>query len=181
VTITFSNVIQGQEITIEVSGSGGFTFDLPASASTAIEGTTFTPDVLNYIAVRATNAATAQIAVYTVTTASAGGAGGGILPSANATKTAAYTVLSGDVGTRLILGSATAADRKFTFDVSLLADDTEQISFVNKSDYRLEIEVSNTVSMTFNDLATNRYLWKGDGILTINGDSATNADVVAGG
>ena len=112
---------------------------------------------------------------------SSGGAGGGILPSANATKTADYTVLSGDVGTRIILGSATAADRKFTLDVSLLADDTEQISFVNKSDYRLEIEVSNTGTMTFNDLATNRYLWKGDGVLTVNGDSATNADIVAGG
>ena len=181
ITFTFSNEVQGQEITIDITGASAYTLTMPASVTTDIEGTTFTPDVQNIIAIKATNAATAQMAVYTITTASAGGAGGGILPSANATKTAAYTVLSGDVGTRLILGSATAADRKFTFDVSLLADDTEQISFINKSDYRLEIEVSNTGTMTLSDLATNRYLWKGDGVLTINGDSATNADVVAGG
>ncbi len=90
-------------------------------------------------------------------------------------------MLSGDIGTRLILGSATAADRVFTLDVSVLADDTEQISFINKSDYRLEVVVSNTGTMTLNDIAINRYLFKGDGALTINGDSSTNADIVAGG
>ena len=109
-----------------------------------------------------------------------GGGGSGILPASESTKTADYTILSGDVGTRIILGSATAADRKFTLDVSLFTDSTEQISFVNKSAFRLEIEVSNTSTMTFNDIGTNDFLWKGDGILTINGDTSTNANVVAG-
>lgn len=109
-----------------------------------------------------------------------GGGASGILPTAESSKTADYTILSGDVGTRLELGSGTAADKTFTLDVSLFSDSTEQISFINKSSYKLLIEVSNTGTMTINDNRTDLPLWKGDGVLTINGDTSTNANTVAG-
>ena len=109
-----------------------------------------------------------------------GGGASGILPTAESSKTADYTILSGDVGTRLKLGSGTAADRTFTLDVSLFTDSTEKISFINKSAYKLTIVVSNTGTMTINDNRTDLPLWKGDGVLTINGDTSTNANTVAG-
>ena len=106
--------------------------------------------------------------------------GGGILPSATSTNTADYIVLLADVGTRIILGSATAANRVFTLDVSLLDDYSKTLSFENKSDYRLKIVVSNTGTMTINNSMIDLYLWKGDGVLTIAGDTSTNCTTIAG-
>lgn len=109
---------------------------------------------------------------------------GGILPTgAASTKTGDYTILVGDItaGVPLTLGSATTADRTFTLDVSLFTNNTEKLNIINKSDYRLELIVSNTGTMSINDLVTNKYIWKGEGILTIIGDTATNADIIAGG
>lgn len=140
--------------------------------------------------------ASGKVAVYTKTdgklyikddagtetdlTSGGGGGASGILPTAESSKTADYTILSGDVGTRLELGSGTAADRTFTLDVSLFSDSTEQISFINKSAYKLTIVVSNTGTMTINDNRTDLPLWLGDGVLAINGDTSTNANTVAG-
>lgn len=113
---------------------------------------------------------------------SPGGAGaGGILPEDTPeVKTDNYTILAADVGKRIVLGAATTADKKFDIDVALLTDFSKTISFVNKSDYRLNIEVSNTGTMTINDLVVNKYLWKGDGVVTLSGDTATNCDIIAG-
>jgi hypothetical protein len=108
------------------------------------------------------------------------GGAAGILPITTSTKTTDYTVLVGDVGTRIILGSATVADRTFTLDVSLLADFSETISFENESDYRLRIVVSNTGTMTINGTMIDIMLWKGEGILTLSGKTATNCSTQAG-
>lgn len=110
----------------------------------------------------------------------AAGGGGNTYPSAtdNSDKTADYTVVSGDVNDNLILGSATAADRKFTLDVSLFSTTDEFITFVNESDYRLQIEVSNTSTMTLSSIHTSIYLWKGESC-TISGDTSTNARITA--
>lgn len=108
-----------------------------------------------------------------------GSGAAGILPSSESIKISAYTILSGDIGNKLVLSGATA-DAKFTFDVSLLADFTEVISFENKSDFRLQIEVSNISGMTINSTKIDIMNWKGDGIITLNGDSSTNSNTIAG-
>jgi hypothetical protein len=113
--------------------------------------------------------------------AGGGGGGGGILPSAESTKTGNYTVVSGDVGTCIILGTGASADSTFTLDVSLLADYSEVISFLNISDYQLDITVSNTGTMTIDSIRTSKPLWKGNSILTIRGgNGSTTAYTVAG-
>ena len=108
-------------------------------------------------------------------------AGGGILPTTDTDKTTNYTIVSGDIGDRIYLTSAASADSKFTLDVSLFADSGEAISFCNESAYKLTIEVSNTGTMTFNNNVTDLVIWKGDPCLTVGGDTATNANVIAGG
>lgn len=180
VTLTFSNVLQGQTIAIEYTGDSGFdVIALPGSVK-VLNGGASTADSFNVIYLTATNGATEQQAAYSTDTAADSG-GGGILPSGNTSMgDADYTVLAGDVGFRVDLPSSATVDRVATLDVSLLADDTEQISFINQSDYRLEIVVSSTGTMTINNLKTNHYLWKGDGVLTLNGDTATNNNIVAG-
>ena len=102
-TLTFSNVTQGQPISIDITGASGYTLTMPASVDIALEGTTFTADVRNLIHLKAVDGSTSQEVVYSVLTASA--AGGGILPSSNATKTGNYTIVSGDIGNRIISGS----------------------------------------------------------------------------
>lgn len=47
-TMTYSEVKQGKMIMLEITGAGGWTFDLPGSA-VALLGTSFTLDVKNYI------------------------------------------------------------------------------------------------------------------------------------
>ena len=181
ITLTFSSIVQGQTIAIEYTGDSGFdVIALPASVK-VLNGGASTADAFNAIYITATDAATEQQAAYSTDTAAAAG-GGGILPSSNTSMgDADYTVLAGDVGFRVELPSSATADRVVTMDVSLLADDTKQISFINKSDFRLFIVVSNTVTMKLNNVRTNFPLWKGDGILTLNGDTATNNNIVAGG
>jgi hypothetical protein len=108
------------------------------------------------------------------------GGAAGILPTATSTKTTDYTVVIGDVGTRIILGSATVANRVFTLDVSLLADFSEQISFENQSDYSLKIIVSNTGTMTINNTITEFSIDRSGGVVTLSGDTATNCNSVSG-
>ena len=175
-TLTFSNVLQGQTITIDVTGASGFTFDLPASCDIALEGTDFTPDVRNLVHIKAVNAATSQEYVYNLDTASS--AGGGILPSVvDDIDDTDYTILVGDIGKRKTLINGTVL-REFTLDVSLLADFSEQMSFKNDSDSSLRIVVSNTGTMTIGNTYPDLYLQKGE-IVTLAGDTATNADIVA--
>ena len=112
-----------------------------------------------------------------------GGGGGGILPiAADSVKTGAYTVVAGDIttGATIVLGSGAAADTKFTLPVSLLTDYSAKINFRNVSTYRLQVEVSNTGTMTLNDSKTDIMIWKGDGTVTLHGDTATNANTIAG-
>ena len=107
---------------------------------------------------------------------------GGILPSNKTDMTDSdYTMLIGDVGKRIFLPSSATEDRTLTVDVSLLTDFLETVSINNESDYILMIVVSNTGTMTFNNTSIDRFISKADGILTLNGDSATNANIVAGG
>ncbi len=109
-----------------------------------------------------------------------GGSGGGIFPATvDNDKTAAYTVVSGDVNETIVLTSAATADRKMTFDVSLLSSG-DTINFTNENaTYRMEIEVSNTGTMTMGN-RTNIYLWEGEHI-TLGYNTATNARILARG
>lgn len=70
ISLTFSNVLQGQTITIDVTGASGYTFTLPASVDISLEGTTFTSDVRNIVWLKARNGATNQMSSFNVLTAS---------------------------------------------------------------------------------------------------------------
>ena len=107
----------------------------------------------------------------------AGGSGGGGFPSSDIDKTGNYTIVSGDVGNNLVLTSGASADATFTLDVSLLALG-DQITFINESDYRLKIVVSNTSTMTLNSAYTDLFIWKGESA-TLGGDTSTNARILA--
>lgn len=69
ISLTFSNVLQGQTITIDVTGASGYTFTLPASVDISLEGTTFTSDVRNIVWLKARNGATNQMSSFNVLTA----------------------------------------------------------------------------------------------------------------
>jgi len=75
------------------------------------------------------------------------------------------------------LTSGASADATFTLDVSLLALG-DQITFINESDYRLKIVVSNTSTMTLNSAYTDLFIWKGESA-TLGGDTSTNARILA--
>lgn len=176
VTLTFINVSQDSTINLTYTTTGGFDVTLPGSVL-VLNGGASTAASYNSIFMTATNAATEQQAAYSTDSAAAV-VGGGILPSAvDDIDDADYTVLIGDVGLRKKLINGTV-QRDFTFDVSLLADFSEQISFKNASDFSLRIVVSNTGTMTLGNGFIDLYLSKGE-IVTFEGDTATNADILA--
>ena len=104
--------------------------------------------------------------------------GAGYMPLTVIPKTASYIVESGDIGSRIVMDSASATT--ITLNLSLMPDTTKQMSFQNNGDGTLTIEVSNLGTMTFNNLVTSLELKKGNPILTINGDSSTNANATTG-
>lgn len=69
-TLTFSNVSQGQDITIDITGDSGYTLGIPASCDVALEGTSFTADVRNLIHIKSLDGATSQEVVYNLDAAS---------------------------------------------------------------------------------------------------------------
>lgn len=107
--------------------------------------------------------------------------GSGNFPTAtdSGDKTTAYTVVSGDVNTAIIVGSATTADFDITLDVSLFSATDEVITVVNKSAYISRVVVSNTGTMTINSQYTDRYVSAGQTV-TFSGDTSTNCRMVAG-
>lgn len=173
-TLTFSNVLQGQTITIDVTGASGFTFDLPASCDISLEGTDFTEDVRNLVHIKAVNAATSQEYVYNLDTASSSGGGG--FPSTDEDKTAAYTVVSGDIGKNVVF-SGLSANVDCTLDVSLLSLG-DQLGVINEDPtYSVRVIVSNTGTMTI-ATGTSIYLWEQETVL-LGGNTATNARILA--
>ena len=181
VTLTFSGIVQGQTIAIEYTGDSGFdVIALPASV-TVLNGGASTPDAFNVIYLTATDAATEQQAAYSTDTAAAAG-GGGILPSSEVlVNDVDHTLVADDVGKRIILNTATAY-RDLIVDAALLTDSSKQFSIDNRvTDERFRLVVSNTVTMTINNSTRTDYMiWAGDGIVTVNGDTATNINIVAG-
>jgi hypothetical protein len=106
-----------------------------------------------------------------------GGAGGGGFPSTDSDKTAAYTVLSGDVGNNIVF-SGLSADVDCTLDVSLLSLG-DQLGVINEdATYKVTLVVSNTSTMTIGSTRTDVYLWEGNTIL-VGGDTSTNARILA--
>ena len=107
--------------------------------------------------------------------------GSGNFPTAtdSGDKTTAYTVVSGDVNTAIIVGSATTADFDITLDVSLFSATNEVITVVNESAYIARVVVSNTGTMTINSQYTDRYVSAGQTV-TFSGDTSTNCRMVAG-
>lgn len=112
--------------------------------------------------------------------AALGGGGSGNFPPTSDTtdKTTAYTVVSGDVGKNVVAGSATTADFKITHDVSLLSASTDVIGFVNESNYIIQVEVSNTGTMTLNSQGTDYFIPPG-GNLYLQGDTTTNNRIIS--
>lgn len=84
-------------------------------------------------------------------------------PSTVTTVSVDRTIGSGDIGERITLEGATG-DKVFTLDVALLTTNESFITFYNNDpDYRLEIVVSDTGTMTIGN-RTNLYLWFGESV-----------------
>lgn len=103
-----------------------------------------------------------------------GGGGGNWPPTTDTDKSAAFTITASEENTYMVLTSAATADVKFTLDVSLLTALNSVLVFVNESSYRLQVEVSNTSTMTIQGTYTDKMIWKGDPCLTLSGDTSTN-------
>jgi hypothetical protein len=114
-----------------------------------------------------------------VGSSASGGAGNFPTATDSGDKTTAYTVVSGDVNTAIIVGSATTADFDITLDVSLFSATNEVITVVNESAYIARVVVSNTGTMTINSQYTDRYVSAGQTV-TFSGDTSTNCRMVAG-
>ena len=180
-TLTFSNISQTQEITINYTSTASFNLTLPGTV-TALNGGSSTLDSYNSVRIQSVNGSTAQEAEFYTDTAPVD-KDTGIIPSAVVlVEDANHTLVADDIGKRIILNSATA-DRDLIIDPSLFADFSAQISAFNKvSGYKFRIVVSNTGTQSINDSARIDYmLWNGDGVVTINGDSATNINICAAG
>lgn len=105
-----------------------------------------------------------------------GGAGSGF-PSTDNDKTAAYTVVAGDVGENIVF-SGLSADVDCTLDVSLLSLG-DILGVINEdSTYSVRVVVSNTSTMTLGSTKTDQYLWQGETVL-FGGDTSTNARFLA--
>tara|TARA_R100000808_G_scaffold17647_1_gene38939 strand:+ start:149 stop:1831 length:1683 start_codon:yes stop_codon:yes gene_type:complete len=105
-----------------------------------------------------------------------GGAGSGF-PDTDNDKTAAYTVVSGDVGENIVF-SGLSADVDCTLDVSLLSLG-DILGVINEdSTYSVRVVVSNTSTMTLGSTKTDQYLWQGETVL-FGGDTSTNARFLA--
>jgi len=106
-----------------------------------------------------------------------GASGGGGFPSTDSDKTAAYTIVSGDVGNNIVF-SGLSADVDCTLDVSLLSLG-DQIGVINEdATYRVRVVVSNTSTMTIGSTRTDLMLWQG-GTLLLGGDTSTNNRILA--
>ena len=115
-----------------------------------------------------------------------GGGGGGILPATNKLiddGDSPYTILAADVddNERLVIDPTSVAEVELIIDPALFTDLTVKLSLINKSDYRGILTVADTGTDTINDTSINKYFWKGEGSLTLQGDTSTNLDVIAGG
>lgn len=108
-----------------------------------------------------------------------GGSGNFPASTDSSDKTTAYTVVSGDINTNIIVGSATTADFDITLDVSLFSATNEVITVVNESSYIARVVVSNTSTMSINSQYTDRYVSPGQTV-TFSGDTSTNCRMVAG-
>lgn len=105
-----------------------------------------------------------------------GGAGSGF-PDTDNDKTAAYTVVSGDVGENIVF-SGLSANVDCTLDVSLLSLG-DILGVINEdSTYSVRVVVSNTSTMTLGSTKTDQYLWQGETVL-FGGDTSTNARFLA--
>ena len=114
-----------------------------------------------------------------------GGGGGGILPDTDLEiddTDSPYTITQANVddGKRIVIASGSAAEVKCTLDPAFLSVDTK-INIINKSNYRGIFEVDNTPTDTINNTVTDVIFWKGDGTITVQGDTSTNMDVIARG
>ena len=97
-------------------------------------------------------------------------------PSTDSDKTAAYTVVSGDVGNNIVF-SGLSANVDCTLDVSLLSLG-EQLGIINEDPtYSVRVIVSNTGTMTI-ATGTSIYLWEQETVL-LGGNTATNARILA--
>jgi len=108
--------------------------------------------------------------------------GNGILPSAVVLMgDADHTLVSGDIGKRIILNGAVTANRVLTVDPTLFTDFTKQISAYNESTggFSLQVKMSSTHTMNSGP-RVDLFLWKGDSPVALNGDSATNVTLPAG-
>ncbi len=102
---------------------------------------------------------------------------GGGFPDTDEDKTAAFTVISGNVGNNITFSSL-SANVDCTLDVSLLSLG-DQLGIINESaTYSVRIVVSNTSTMTIASYGTDRYLWIGESIL-LGGDTSTNCRILA--
>ena len=102
---------------------------------------------------------------------------GGGFPSTDEDKTAAFTVVSGNVGNSIVFNSL-SANVDCTLDVSLLALG-DQLAVINEDDtYRVRVVVSNTGTMTIGSVGIDLYLWQGETVL-LGGDTSTNCRILA--
>ena len=105
------------------------------------------------------------------------GQGSGFPRKDTTDKTTAYTIVSGDIGFNIPVGSGTTADFDITLDVSLLSAG-ETLGIINESDYIARIVVSNTGTMTINTNRTDVYLSSGQNIW-FTGDTTTNCRITS--
>ena len=96
-------------------------------------------------------------------------------------KTTTYSTVSGDVDETIVLTSGATANVAITHDVNLLTTAGQIIAFVNEDpDYRMQIIVSNTGTMTLGSNAIDVFLWEGE-TLTLGFDTATNNRILTKG
>ena len=67
ITLTFSDISQGQNIIIEITGAGGFDITLPSSASSGWAATEFIIDEVNYLSITSLDGSTEQAYIYSTT------------------------------------------------------------------------------------------------------------------
>lgn len=186
IEIQFINVIQSKEIVINFTLGEFLTVNLPVSLL-HLDGKELEQDEYNSIHIIATNGSAQQEGTfYTATPEDTEPPpepepeANGILPIDVLRISEDHLVSTEDVNNRIILDDTTIADRIVTINPVLITHN-QAISFANESNFRLEITLTNPAGQTINNISTSRFLYKGDPVLTLNGDSASNLFTISGG
>jgi hypothetical protein len=178
VTLTFSNIIVGQQIVINFTTTALLTVTLPTSVK-ALEASSVRLSAYNSITLTATDGVTVQEGRFSTDLMPVNEEpGSGIVPEAtNDVDDANFVAIGDNLGSRFKLVNATA-DRTATVDPAIFTSEKDVLHFKNDSvGFIFKVIVDNVATDTIKNTLTEIDLAYGD-MLTLSGDSSTNIDLL---